>query len=208
MKIIRAEINDRDIFNEEELKYGACCFYTEDRDTRYFFKIKSQEATLHANKQIFIDEVIDEFLFYSGFVTLVKDCDGNILYERKGIKAELFEISRIQPSQFYINERKLMNCRQWIKEKKDIMIPISMIDGKAVSLDGHTRLRAAIDLGYDYVYVYHEKCDEYIYYFVNEAIRRNIFSVSDMDIVKDEEYKFKWHKFCNEFFTKNKGLNN
>lgn len=202
MKIIRAEINDKDIFSEEELKYGACCFFTEDRSNKYFFKIKGQESILYTSSKIYIDEAIDEFLFYSGFITLIKNSEGNILKERK-IDMYLLKISEIQPSQFYINEKKLANCKQWIIEQRDIMIPISTMDGKTVSLDGHTRLRAALDLGYDSVYVYNEACDDYICYFVEEAIKRKVFSVYDMDIVDDEEYKLKWHKFCNEFLKFN-----
>ena len=41
MKIIRAEINDTDIFNESELDFGACCFFTEDKRYKYFSKLRA-----------------------------------------------------------------------------------------------------------------------------------------------------------------------
>lgn len=199
---MRAGINDIDVFNEEELKYGACCFYTEDRVNKYFFKMKGQEATLYMNSKLYIDEAIDEFLFYSGFIKVVRDSNGSILKKREVSSPYLMEILKIRPSQFYINEKKLKNCKLWIKEQKDIMIPISIIEDKAVSLDGHTRLMAAYDLGYDSVYVYHEECGKYIYDFVKEATEREILNILDMKIIGDEEYKLKWHNFCDEFFAK------
>lgn len=200
MDIVRAGFGDTDIFTQEQLNCGACCFYTESREYRYFFDINGREAILYADSQQYIDKVIDEFLFYSGFISCVKDADGRMLRKTNEHKMKLLEITQIQPSQFYINERKLASCKPWIKSQTDVMIPLAAINGKTVSLDGHTRMRAALDLGYESVYVYDDDYDEYITYFVNEAVRRNILSVSDMEIVDDNEYKLKWHKFCDDFF--------
>ena len=68
MKIIRAGFNDTDIFSKEELIFGGCCFFTEDRLSKYFFEIKNREATLFANTDQHINKTINEFLFYSGFI--------------------------------------------------------------------------------------------------------------------------------------------
>lgn len=38
------------------------------------------------------------------------------------------------------------------------------------------------------------------FYFVDEAVKRQINSVLDMELVSDEEYKFKWDKFCDDLF--------
>lgn len=65
----------------------------------------------------------------------------------------------------------------------------------------HTRLRAALDLGYNCIYVYTDDCGEYIKSFVNEAIKRIIRNISSMEILSNEEYRLKWHKFCDDFFT-------
>ena len=155
MEIIRAEINDTDMFTKRELDYGACCFFTDDRVFRYFFKINGKEATLYTNTEQYISETIELFLFYSSFILLIKDKDGRILAERTHNQPYLLEISKIQPSQFYINESKLESCKTWLKSPEDIYIPIVIKDGKIISLDGHTRLRAALDLGYYSVFVYY-----------------------------------------------------
>jgi len=201
MNIIRADINDTDIFSKDELNYGACCFFTEDKLYRYFFKIKGREATLFSNTEEYINQAIDEFLFYSSFVLSIKDMHGHTLITRTSSEPYLCEIAKIQPSQFFINERKLCSCKKWIKSVDDIFIPIVVKDGKNISLDGHTRMRAALDLGYSSVYVYPDDYDEIIFHFADEAVRRNVNSVADMELVTDDEYKIKWDKFCDDLFT-------
>lgn len=202
MKIIRAETNDTDLFSVQELSHGACCFFTEDRISRYFFEIKGREATLFTNTEQYIREAIDAFLFYSGFLTSVQDANGKTLATRTPNKPYLCEVSKIQPSQFYVNQKKLENCKKWIKSHEDITIPIVRKDGKTISLDGHTRLRAALDLGYPSVYVYLSDYDETIFHFVDEAVRRGICRAADMELVSEEDYRLKWDRFCDDLFER------
>ena len=201
IKIIRADFNDIDIFTEIELDFGGCCFFTEDRKFKYFFEIDGQEATLFTNTNQYISQVIDEFLFYSSFITSIKDKTGHILLTKELIEPYLIDIKKIQPSQLYINEKKLESCMKWIKSSKDIFIPIVIKSGISISLDGHTRIRAAINLGLSSVYVYPDEYDDTIFYFVDEAVRRNIHSVYDIEIISDDEYKIKWNKFCDDLFA-------
>jgi len=202
MKIIRADFNNTELFSKEKIINGACCFYTENKSNYYYFEIKGQEATLYFEDEKYIKEVIDEFLFYSNFICCIKSSKGNILMKRKKIKLELCEVLEIQPSQFYIDKTKLENCKSWIKSPKDIMIPVADINNKIVSLDGHTRLRAAHDLGYRQVYIYRDDFDNCINSFVKEATKRNIFNILDLETLNSEDYKMKWHKFCDDFFER------
>jgi L-rhamnose mutarotase len=200
MEIMRAELSDTDIFRKEELDYGGCCFFSEDKAFRYYFEIKGREATLFSNTTQYILQAIDEFLFYSGFITSIKDENGRTLITRTQKDSYLYKISKIQPSQFYINEKKLESCKKWITKSEDIFVPIVIKDGVSISLDGHTRMRAALDLGYDSVYVYLDEYDDTIFHFVNEAIQRQINNVYDMELVSDEDYELRWNKFCDELF--------
>jgi len=200
LNIIRANINDTDMFDTKELGYGACCFYTEDKLNHYYFKIHGREATLYTNSEKHINEAIEEFLYYSNFIICIKMPDGSILRKQEPKSLKLLDILSIQPSQFYINEKKLSSCKEWIKDSKDVMIPVANINGRVVSLDGHTRLRAANDLGYTEVYTYLDDCSEYIESFVDKAIDRNILNVLDMLILSDEEYDLRWNKYCEDYF--------
>ena len=112
----------------------------------------------------------------------------------------LCEISKIQPSQFYINKKKLAKCKEWIKSHEDIVIPIAVIGGRTVALDGHTRLRMALEMGFVDVYVELEEHDKCYHFFVDETIKRGIKSVHDMETISDADYEVKWNKFCKEYF--------
>ena len=200
MEIIRANARDRDIFTEDELAFGGCCFCTEDRVHRFFFEINGREAVLHSGAA-FVDAAIDEFLFYSGFITTIRDGNGNVLRERKLSEPYLCGIMKIRPSQFYISEDKLAACKKWIKSREDVYIPVLIRNGETIAQDGHTRLRAALDSGFEAVYVYEEEYDPAIMHFVDEAGKRGIKSVADMEILSEEEYKLKWHKYCKDYFA-------
>ena len=60
----------------------------------------------------------------------------------------------LQPSQFYISEKKLHDIREWF-DPQDLSgfepIPVKMLDGVPVMTDGHTRAVAALLCGLDSV---------------------------------------------------------
>ena len=60
----------------------------------------------------------------------------------------------LQPSQFYISERKLRGVNEWFRPE-DLSnfepIPVKMLDGILVMTDGHTRAVAAVLAGLDKV---------------------------------------------------------
>jgi len=201
MKIVRACTSDTDIFSEAELRFGACCFFTEDRLNRYSFKINGTEATLISRSEQYISEVIGEFLFYSGFVSTIRNENGAILLDRKPTKTHWHDIDKLQPSQFYISEAKLDSCKKWISSASDIFVPVVVKGAKTIMLDAHTRVRAAMDLGYSSVQVYADEFDNYIFDFADEAMRRGINRVADMELLGEDEYKLKWHNYCDEFFA-------
>ena len=60
----------------------------------------------------------------------------------------------LQPSQFYISEKKLHDIREWF-DPKDLSgfepIPVKILEGVPVMTDGHTRAVAALLCGLDRV---------------------------------------------------------
>ncbi len=45
-----------------------------------------------------------------------------------------------------------------------------------------------------------QNAEEYVEHFVGEAQRRDIYRVSDMDLLEHEQYQIKWYNFCDEYF--------
>ena len=64
------------------------------------------------------------------------------------------KLKDLQPSQFYISERKLREVNEWF-HPADLSnfepIPVKMLDGIPVMTDGHTRAVAAVLAGLDKV---------------------------------------------------------
>ena len=183
------------------LRIDANNFLSSDKLCTYAFEIKGFEAILFANTDKHIPEVIEKFLFYSGFISRIVDENSVLLYEKEQDKPYLYELAKIQPSQFYVSRAKLESVKKWIKSNKDIMIPVLIKDGQAISLDGHTRMKAAAQLSYTHVYIYPDEYDNSIFDFVEEAKKRHIYSVFDMEILDSKDYELKWDKFCDDFFA-------
>lgn len=114
------------------------------------------------------------------------------------------DLSRIQPSQFYISEEKLRAVEAWF-DPDDLSgfdpIPIKMLDGKMVSTDGHTRCAAAALHGLQAVpFVWEDEDLDWEMYrrCVAACKERQIFSAKDLmrRIIPAEEYRTKWDGWC------------
>ena len=109
----------------------------------------------------------------------------------------------LQPSQFYISNKKIEEIEKWFKEDLSNFdpIPVKILDDDIVMTDGHTRAVVAVmnninkvplvleseNLSWDM----YQEC-------VKECKKQNIKSPYDLlsRIVDDDEYKNKWDKRC------------
>jgi len=170
---------------------------------RFCFEIIGIEARLINSREApsgLLSKAIEEFLFYSGFISMIRDESGVVLLERGQVEVWQARIAEIQPTQFYINSLKLDRCLGWICGPQDIYVPVAMIDGRLTAVDGHTRLKAAQRLGYEFVNIYLDDDGDYIRDFADMAIGRGIRSVCDMKVIDDAEYRVLWNGFCDEYF--------
>ena len=110
----------------------------------------------------------------------------------------------LQPSQFYISEKKLYDIEAWLNPK-DLSgfepIPIKILDGVPIMTDGHTRAVAALRAGLTEVPLAadEDELDWEMYRACVKACReRNIFSPTDLlpRIIPAHEYQEKWDKWC------------
>lgn len=116
----------------------------------------------------------------------------------------------LQPSQLYISEEKLLKIKQWFtpNDVSNIKpIPIKIIDGRYVIMDGHTRCVCAILAGLDSIPLELEKDQlnwDMYKACINECLLQNITSPYDLvkRFVSKEEYKVKWHDWCDEMQKK------
>lgn len=192
------EYDDIRFPREVLIEHGA--FLIDDK-YKCSFKITSKNtATVEFDKEINIEEVIDEFRFYAEHITKFYDINNKIIKSFPSINIFKINIEDIQPSQFYVDKNKVESVSSFITNSNDIIVPLAKINDELVSLDGHTRLHLATKRGYKQVYGFYTLAEDYIRDFVLEAKRRNILTPYDLKLLTHEEYEKKWYTFCNDFF--------
>ena len=114
------------------------------------------------------------------------------------------DLQDLQPSQFYISEKKLKDVEEWFDPSNLSNfepIPVKLLDGIPVMTDGHTRAVAAIRAGLDSVPLVWDD-DELNWDMYRACVsacqEQEIFSPVDllMRIISEDDYKEKWDKWC------------
>lgn len=110
----------------------------------------------------------------------------------------------LQPSQFYISEKKLASVEAWF-DPADLSrfepIPVKELDGVLIMTDGHTRAVAALRAGLTAVpLVYDEEELDWRMYraCVTACRRRGVHTPADLldRIIPEAEYAEKWDGWC------------
>lgn len=117
-----------------------------------------------------------------------------------------FKLTELQPSQFYISEKKLREINEWFRPEDRSNfepIPVKLLDRLPVMTDGHTRAVAALLAGLDAVplvwdadeldWDMYRRC-------VEECRRRGVSSPADLlgRVISETEYGEKWDRWCDE----------
>lgn len=115
-----------------------------------------------------------------------------------------WKLRELQPSQFYISEKKLRDVERWLDPKYLSAfppIPVKVLDGVPVMTDGHTRAVAALRAGLDAAPLVWEE-DELDWEMYRRCVtacrERRVYSPADLlsRIVSEEDYAEKWDRWC------------
>lgn len=199
-KIQRINSYEDDRFDKTILnQHGA--FIVDEKYKCSFKIINKDSAIVLFDKEVDIFQLIDEFRFYSEHI--INFYEENMELIKAFTPNNIFHITikDIQPSQFFVDIDKVKAIESFIKSEEDIIIPLTRINDSFVSLDGHTRLYYAVSKGYSKVKGYLTESGDYLEGFVEEARKRKIYSPYDLKLISHEEYKVKWDKFCDDFFS-------
>ena len=198
IQIRRIDSYDDERFSTQVLyQHGA---FVVNNSLMYEVEIISQNEAIIRGDERFYKEVIEEFRFFAEHITKFYDKERNIVIEFKNIPTIDVSIDRIQPSQFYVDSTKKMAVENFINMEMDVIIPLVEYGDRYISMDGHTRLSVAIDKGFKSVKGIIVQGDEWLYKFVEEAIKRNVKTPYDLEVLSHEDYDLKWNRFCDEFF--------
>lgn len=203
MEIKRIDSYEDCRFSQTALKQHSC--FTVDGFPYEVQIISNCEAVIRGTDPNYFSEIIEEFMFYAPHITRFYDQSGNLVKEFAPKRILEINLSRIQPSQFYVDRDKLSAVSSFIEKPEDIIIQVLPYRQRYISLDGHTRLYYAAMMGWNTIYAVEEASDEWVYQFVQEAVHRKIFTPMDMQLVSHEEYETKWNRFCDELFSEMDG---
>lgn len=158
-------------------------------------------AVVRCENEECLDALIGEFRFFAEHIVEFYSENGELL--RRFGPVELFEIGldEIQPSQFYVNRAKLAAVESFVRGGRDVIVPLIADGDRYISLDGHTRLYLAAQMGIRKVLGFIAKADWDVWDFVREAQQRGVFRPQDLELLAPEEYEEKWNGFCRAYFA-------
>jgi len=165
--------------------------------------LNQKEAIIYGNVEKYYDSLIEEFRFHAEHICKFYNEKHQLIKEYEPMKTFAIKMEDIQPAQSYVDREKIDAVKSFITSEQDIIIPLVKQGERYISLDGHTRLAVAAELGYHEVLGYTTQAGDYIFSFAKEAQKRNIFTPYDMKQISHEEYVILWHQFCDAFFGRN-----
>ena len=203
VKIQRINDYDDPRFSEKILKqHGA--FVINDEILCEVEIIGKWEAIIRGKVQEFYDEIIEEFRFYAEHICRFYNERRELIKEFEEMKLFQVRLGDVQPSQFYVDEDKIEAVKSFISRPEDIVIPLAKDGADYISLDGHTRLAVAVELGYEYIMGFLTETNEYVFAFAKGAKKRGIHTPYDLNRVSHDEYEVVWNQFCDKFFEEEK----
>ena len=199
MEIKRMNSYDDNRFSQTVLHQHGC--FLVDGKPYEVEIISDYEATISGEDQAVYAEIIEEFRFYTPHITRFYSRDGQTLKEYPRAQLLTLCLDQIQPSQFFVDEDKIVAISSFIHKPQDIIIQVLPNEDRFISLDGHTRLYYAVMKGWECVRAVVESSDDWVYKFVTEAQKRGIYTPKEMALVSHDEYEEKWNRFCDQFFA-------
>lgn len=194
INIQRIDTYEDERFDQEALNQHGC--FVVNGKFLYQIKIISKDSALISGDEKYYNEVINDFRFFAEHIINFYSMDGKLIKKFDPPKIFALKLDIIQPTQFYIDRKKLDAVKTFVKNKEDIIIPVAKYEDQYISLDGHTRLYLAYKLGFSYVYAFITKSFDGTDYFVKESKKRRIKAIKDMILLSHEDYRQKWDKFC------------
>ena len=149
------------------------------------FKIlDTQSAVVLTDYEGDLSEAIRLFRFHAEHITTFLDAEHHVIAHFKPVVLFERQINSLQPSQFYISHEKLEAVKTWVREARDVVVPLNRPN---IIADGHTRLYYAHMLGLKTVWCYYTQPDEYLHDFVKEAQRRGLDTIETLEVLNAQD---------------------
>lgn len=154
----------------------------------------------------------DNYFISEGSLENVGFVHNNQWFFNMNDSVEAFKISidEIIPEQLTIDRTKLEMVSSWIEKPEDVILCCVNIEDKIVSIDGHSRLVAAYNKGFKYVYAYMDQNNDNIEFYkicLDWCQKEGICSVRDLAgrVVITEEHERLWINRCQKYLMETQG---
>lgn len=94
-----------------------------------------------------LEEAAACFRFYAEHITAFYDEAGQCLLRLPEVARREVEIAALQPTQFSVDREKCAAVGSFLRSGSDLVIPVAELEGALCTLDGHTRLYTAWQMG-------------------------------------------------------------
>gem|GEM_PF-4563605 len=157
---------------------------------------KNHEAVVDLEDMTYLDAVLEEFRFYAEHIIRFHDREGNVLREFPPVETFRCKLEALQPSQFCVAEDRVHALHSRIQSPEDVCIPVKNTKEGLIMLDGHTRAYIANQKGFAHVRCFYADTGEDIIIYVNEARKRGIKGVENLESLPEDAFHRTWVQFC------------
>lgn len=202
MKIRRAKASEAAHFSEVTLKRQLGYVIETEPPLYVSFHIQNvQEAIITPRITEHLDDLMATFRFHNGFVHTFYDAWGHLLGSFDPVELIKVHPASLKVTQWFVSQDKFKDIKTWVHTPEDVIVPVFKHEHHFVALDGHTRLKVALSKGFDTVTVYEETGNALSRAFYHEAVRRQVHSVTDCEIVDSRRYALEWDAVCDRFIA-------
>jgi len=169
-----------------------------DNDKEYKFIIKKQEALIEADDFNNIQEYVKTIKNLRPHVYKFYSKDHSFYQEFDMVYSFKLPIKIIQPSKVFIDKDIVEKIGDNIDDE-NAYFPVNIIDNEYVLLDGHARLYCINENYVKMVNVYISDYKNHVPELAYVCREGNITKISDVNVLKHEEYEMYWNNFKETF---------
>jgi hypothetical protein len=133
-----------------------------------------------------------------------------ILYTNSNIEVFKININKITPEQLTVDRAKLSKVSSWVEKPEDIIVTCVKIEDKIVTIDGYSRLVAAFNKGFDYVYAHFDPENTSVEFYktcLKWCEEEGVCTIKDLSkrVVSPDEHQRLWVDRCQAYLRKEEG---
>lgn len=183
------------------------------------------------DETVMLRGLVDEMLYWNPYIKRILFCKGSSpikdmhlisagfikesswIFNRK-CNIEIFKVNirEITPEQLTVDKVKVERADSWIQKPEDVVVCCIRIEGKLVCIDGYSRLVAALNKGFSYVYVYIDAESTNLEFYkkcMSWCEEAGVFTIKDLAgrVVSPEEHQRQWIDKCQQYLREQRERN-